>query len=1238
MYNLNLFSTTIYAELNLLCVSIIFLIFCITYFYFKSVNKNISLHVIIIGICYVLCLITDTLWVIGEYRGSLSEFLFYFVNSVYFISLAVSSALFLTYCIKRLDESVILAKKLIFIVSIPVLVVIIFSLSAYSNHLLFYMNSSMKYERGSFFAVFPIVYYGFTITSLVYSLCYVFNNKNNLYKRNLALALTLYNVPILIFGFLHTVNHVNFSCFGYLSSLFILFFYEITYMGKLHKSILDEVENENTNQEEMTTVIAALSEDYLELLHLDFDSDKEDVYRINPDLRELIGVDNNCCCYEDRIRNFADKFIIYPDRDNYIRSMDRNLILDNISRGLPYIIRFRSDFNGNLQWYEARIVHHEAHKDKHCALLGLRNCNEKVVDEQQRNAELEELKSYKQLQQQYNIIKILSENYTDLVYLDVDDKTVEVLTFSDDSYKSYINSVLSWDDFLTVSQEFSNKFVYHEDKPLFDILINIEELTEILSTRKKHSVYFRRLVGDIYKYSEMSFVKLEDVDMLPHKIAVGISEVDKEYRERLENERYYSIIKTLSVNYYCIDYVSLNADKIDDEVQQFRTSKTLDKLVPGWNGEKNVHKRLDLLIDYLCYEPDKEQFYQQTRREVILDNIEKNNVYYINVRANIDDEIRYYQIKFVADRDYTGNLIGYVLSIRSTDDEMRREIEMRESVEKLVEIQTQELQEKNNSLIKTNERIVTMLGDVVEGRDHDSGEHILRVKEYTRILASEVMRCCPEYNISENKVNLIAFVSPLHDIGKIAISDSVLLKPGKLNAEEFEIMKTHCVKGCEILEKLSDSWGEDYVNTSIDICRYHHERWDGNGYPEGLKGDEIPICAQIVSVADCFDALTSKRVYKDAFAPDVAFDKILNGECGTFSKKLMRCFENCREAFTGIPTKEENKDQYLSGDLSKEVIIAKILEDVGILLAEDDAISQILSKNILESQGAVVTVASDATELLDYINIADWFDMVFLDMDSEKISGLKLIEKLRDISNPQKASIPIIAMTANRSDEKNNEYLEAGADVCIGKPIEISEITNMLIPMLKVKLHETEEMLQNTMTIAIIDPLTKVKNITAYTDKIADLTAKISQNRNTEFGIVICDVNNLKKENDAYGHDVGDVLIKNCSKIICSVFSKSPVYRIGGDEFAVILEGADYKNRKKLIKQMQIIVERVRGLSSSQMGKADFAMGMSEFNPNTDFTVSDVVKRADAEMYRNKGRNIKDEKHRLMSINRRRNS
>ena len=185
--------------------------------------------------------------------------------------------------------------------------------------------------------------------------------------------------------------------------------------------------------------------------------------------------------------------------------------------------------------------------------------------------------------------------------------------------------------------------------------------------------------------------------------------------------------------------------------------------------------------------------------------------------------------------------------------------------------------------------MVSILSQIVEFRNGESGLHVLHINLITEILMEKLSQKTDRYPLSWSEQYLIATASALHDIGKIGINEAILNKPGKLTKEEFEIMKTHTLIGESILEGLDYYKNERLIKIAIQICRWHHERYDGKGYPDGLRGDEIPISAQVVSIADAYDALISERVYKPAYSHEKAVQMIANGECGGFNPILVEC-------------------------------------------------------------------------------------------------------------------------------------------------------------------------------------------------------------------------------------------------------------------------------------------------------------------------------------------------------------
>lgn len=210
---------------------------------------------------------------------------------------------------------------------------------------------------------------------------------------------------------------------------------------------------------------------------------------------------------------------------------------------------------------------------------------------------------------------------------------------------------------------------------------------------------------------------------------------------------------------------------------------------------------------------------------------------------------------------------------------------------RLTHLVTQQIYEKE----KNSQMMVGILSQIVEFRNGESGRHVLHINILTKLLLERLVQRSDKYMMSWAEQYMIATASALHDIGKIGIDEKILNKPGRLTKEEFEIMKTHTLIGASMLENLELYHDEMLVKLAYQICRWHHERYDGGGYPDGLKGDDIPISAQVVSLADVYDALVSKRVYKDEYSHEEAMRMILAGECGQFNPLLLECLKDIQD-------------------------------------------------------------------------------------------------------------------------------------------------------------------------------------------------------------------------------------------------------------------------------------------------------------------------------------------------------
>ena len=224
--------------------------------------------------------------------------------------------------------------------------------------------------------------------------------------------------------------------------------------------------------------------------------------------------------------------------------------------------------------------------------------------------------------------------------------------------------------------------------------------------------------------------------------------------------------------------------------------------------------------------------------------------------------------------------------------------------------------EENNSIM------IRILSNVLGSRNSESRDHILHIKTVTELMLRQLVKITDAYPMTEVDIALITTASSLHDIGKIYIPEEILNKPGRLTDEEFKIMKTHSELGAEIIQNMNFPKDNPLVHTSWEICRWHHERWDGKGYPDGLKGDKIPISAQVVSIADVYDALTSERCYKKAFDHDTAIQMILDGQCGQFNPILLKCLKELSFQLSKMLDKgmEDNEYYHEIQRLSNEIL------------------------------------------------------------------------------------------------------------------------------------------------------------------------------------------------------------------------------------------------------------------------------------------------------------------------------
>lgn len=678
----------------------------------------------------------------------------------------------------------------------------------------------------------------------------------------------------------------------------------------------------------------------------------------------------------------------------------------------------------------------------------------------------------------------------------------------------------------------------------------------------------------------------------------------------VDSNTFSSALSELTNDFDSVLFVDIDRNRS----KEFRANPNVDPEV------RNIIKDdffggLVFMAENVVVEDNRENVLHNFSKEEMLERLNDEPYYYVIYSVELPNgKASHYETKIMRYGNWPKSH-KVIVGGRCIDERVDEESKVRIHLEDSVAARTLELKEKNERLNRINDDIISFLGDIVEARDVESGEHVRRVRGFTHILTEQLMADYPEYGLTPEDVELITSASALHDLGKIMIPDSILLKPGKLTPEEFEIMKTHSLKGCEILHQAPKDWSEAYLKTSMDIVKYHHEKYDGKGYPEGLIGEQIPISAQLVSIVDCYDALINKRCYKEAYSFDDAFNMIINGECGAFSDKILSSFKKCKERFELHAT--DRTSDYRTNEVP--TVSNDSLADMRILLVEDDELTRETTASILEGSGAVVTPAGSGEEVFNIFTSApkDSFDAILMDVYLPDMDGFEATKKIRDSKAPGADTVPVIAVSASHEDANIRNATEAGMNAYLFKPISVAQVSKALMNCIKSQSFELKKKLTKTSRVANRDPLTGVRSMAAYTDKVEELKAYIEA-KQRGFALVECDINGLKQVNDTYGHDIGDVYIVNSCRAICNVFKHSPVYRIGGDEFVAVLQGLDYDEREELMTKLHDLVDELMKNPDAIHGRVSLAAGLAEFIPEEDKTVGDVLKRADTSMYNNK--------------------
>ncbi|MBW2238443.1 MAG: response regulator [Deltaproteobacteria bacterium] len=370
----------------------------------------------------------------------------------------------------------------------------------------------------------------------------------------------------------------------------------------------------------------------------------------------------------------------------------------------------------------------------------------------------------------------------------------------------------------------------------------------------------------------------------------------------------------------------------------------------------------------------------------------------------------------------------------------------RDHLEKLVGERTREV-------MLTQAIMIESLGTLAEYRDPETGGHIKRTQNYVKALAQH-LKDHPRFRneLNDETIELLYISAPLHDVGKIGVRDHVLMKPGKLTDEEFEIMKKHTKFGHDALHITEQKLGKSsFLRYAREIAFSHQEKWDGSGYPQGLKGDEIPISGRLMALADVYDALISKRVYKPPFPHEKAVSIIMEGKETHFDPDIVDAFIKLENTFRNIAltfADFEEERQMLEGGKPIEAKDCKRIEKI--LLVEDNEINLEIMQSQLVSLGYQVDTAINGKQALIKFQKKN-YDIILTDLEMPEMDGYALAAEIRQIEENSKEPMPILAVTASDFDLTKERAISLGFNGYMLKPFEIDVLEKKLASIICAK-------------------------------------------------------------------------------------------------------------------------------------------------------------------------------------------
>lgn len=551
--------------------------------------------------------------------------------------------------------------------------------------------------------------------------------------------------------------------------------------------------------------------------------------------------------------------------------------------------------------------------------------------------------------------------------------------------------------------------------------------------------------------------------------------------------------------------------------------------------------------------------------------------------------------------------------------------------------------------LKTAERILALetrdvalfaLAKLAESRDSETGDHIERVQQYTKLIAKNLSaEVKTRHGVDDEYIRLLYQTSPLHDLGKVGIPDAVLLKPAKLSSDEFAIMKTHTIIGAETLDAALRRFpNARFLQMAREIAATHHEKYDGSGYPNGLAGEQIPLCGRIVAVADVYDALTSRRIYKSPMTHEQSRAVIIQDQGTHFDPEVVQAFLRAEKQILGI--REKLPDGVEPAPARVTLPSAPPLVQTGpiacsILVAEDDPLIMDQLIELLSVTGERVYPVTNGEDALQAMKehsprlvISDWV--------MPKMDGVDLCRHIRSGVQPD---THFIMLTAHSDKGSLLDAYKAGVDDFVSKPFEPETfLARVRAGIRTAKLREelarkaSGSQILNAQLVtmnsrlehlAITDELTGLSNRRHGMDRLAEQWERDAR-YTRPLSIAMIDVDHFKQINDTYGHANGDVVLKRLATVLRKhTRNTDTICRMGGDEFLMIFPSQTIEEATVCAQRcLNEVDENITAVGESGI-KMSISIGLATRTLSM-AGVSDLLKAADEALYaaKNSGRHV----------------